>query len=407
MVIFQCITMAFNLSNVDLKLLFDANTAATISMFTLLVLPPFLLCLLCMLALVFAKEINLKIRLLLINIFTAEVLNWFSFFILYLGWSARFINEEDTSCQLFISFYAIAGLLKFSATSLYAVSVYVFIKYGDKKLKWYVIIPYIVVVWIAVTLTVGVPPYLEEYGAQNTIGFCTANVFSAPYIGMAVSLTVGAMFFLSIELIFCILTVVYMKRNVLEGNTSVKKAVAKILGYMAVVSVLSFINSIPPYFIGMIIHANLVLPGRDFVAFLAGVYMTHAFTNITAFPTPIVTIILLKPVRDAIKAISKKVCPCCHKNREFSATIEEHPTTTTTTATTTTTEEHPTTGIIGASLPTTTITGNHMASIDQNLATTDQNLTTTGIDLDTIQASTTDQNPVENEATIEKTFQAH
>ena len=78
-------------------------------------------------------------------------------------------------------------------------------KYGDKKLKWYVIIPHIVVVWIVVTLTVGVPPYLEEYGAQNTIGFCTANVFSAPYIGMAVSLTVGAMLFLSIELTFCIL----------------------------------------------------------------------------------------------------------------------------------------------------------------------------------------------------------
>ena len=99
--------------------------------------------------------------------------------------------------------------------------------------------------------------------------------------------------------------------------------------------------------------------------------MTRAFTNITAFPTPIVTIILLKPVCDAIKTISKKVCPWCHKNREFSATIEEHPTTTTTT----TTEEHPTTGIVGASLPTTTTittTGNHMASIDQNLATTDK-----------------------------------
>ena len=39
-----------------------------------------------------------------------------------------------------------------------------------------------------------------------------------------------------------------MKQNVLEGNTSVKKAVAKILGYMAAVSVLSFINGIPPYF---------------------------------------------------------------------------------------------------------------------------------------------------------------
>ena len=87
---------ALNFNGVDLKLFFDANTAATISIFTFLVIPPFLLCLLCVLALVLAKDINAKIRLLLINIFTAETLSGFSFFFMYLGWSAQFINEECT-----------------------------------------------------------------------------------------------------------------------------------------------------------------------------------------------------------------------------------------------------------------------------------------------------------------------
>ena len=217
-----------NFSGVDLKLYFDANTAANISIFTFLVLPPFLLSLLCVLALVLAKDINAKIRLLLINIFTAETLGGFTFFFMYLGWPARFINEEGITCKMLLSLANLAGLLKFSGTSLYAVSVYVFIKHGDKKLKWYVIIPYIAVAWTVhvVTTTMGMPAYLEEYGAQNIGGFCTANLLSAPYIGMAVSLTVGAMLFLSIELICCILTVAYMKRNVLEGDTSVKKAVA-------------------------------------------------------------------------------------------------------------------------------------------------------------------------------------
>ena len=349
--------MAFNLSEADLKLFFDANTAVSISIFTVLVLPPFLLCLLCVLALVFAKEINIKIRLLLINIFTAEALNWFCFFILYLGWPARFINEEVASCQLFISLRIITGLLKFAGTSLYAVSVYVFIKHGEKKLKWYVIIPYIAVTWTVVTLTVGMPPYLEEYGIENFRGICLADVFSAPYIGLAVTLTVGAMLFLSIELIFCILTALYMKRNVLEGDASVKKAVANVLGYMAVVSVLSFINSVPPYYIGMTIYV-LLGPGRNIVTIFVGVYITHVFSNIILFPTPIVTIILLKPVRDAIKTMSRKVCPCCHKNREFSAAANEENSTITTTTTTTTTEEHPATGFVVATVPTTK--GNHM-----------------------------------------------
>ena len=82
-----------------------------------------------------------------------------------------------------VCMHAITGLLK--CTSLYAVSVYVFIKHGDKKLKWYIIIPYIVVTWIVVTLTVGVPPYLRDCGTQNVKGFCTVNLFSAPYIAEA------------------------------------------------------------------------------------------------------------------------------------------------------------------------------------------------------------------------------
>ena len=85
--------VSLNFSGVDLKLYFDANTAVIISIFTLLVFPPFLLSLLCVLALVLAKDINTKFRLLLINIFTAETLS-FTFFFVYLGWPACFINEE-------------------------------------------------------------------------------------------------------------------------------------------------------------------------------------------------------------------------------------------------------------------------------------------------------------------------
>ena len=367
---------SLNFSGVDLKVYFDANTAATISIFTFLVLPPFLLCLLCVLALVLAKDINVKIRFLLINIFTAETLNWLSFFIMYLGWPARFINGEFILCKLLISLNVSSGLLKFASTSTYAVGVYVFIKHGDKKLKWYIIIPYIVVTWIVVIPTVGVPPYLEDYGAQNVKGFCAPNglfsgIFSGSYIATGVLLTVGALFFLSIELLFCILTFIYIKRNALKGDTSVQKAIAKVVGYMAVVSVLSFIGSVPPYFIAIIFP--IIIPDISLATFLAGNYVARLLANITAFPTPIVTIILLKPVREAIKTMSKKVYTCCHKNRE--ATTEEHSST-------------------GAFLATTK---------EGYMASTDQNPASTGMDLDTI-----DKNHVV-EATIEETpafFQA-
>ena len=174
---------------------------------------------------------NLKICLLLINIFTAEVLNWFSFFILYLGWTARFINKEGTMCKLFHSLFIITGLLKLAGTSFFAVCVYVFIKHGDKKLKWYIIIPCIVVTWTVVSTTLGVPPYLKDYGAQSFRGFCIVNISSGLFLGMCVLVILGALFFLSIQLIWCILTIIYMKRNVLEEDIPMKKAIAKVLGY--------------------------------------------------------------------------------------------------------------------------------------------------------------------------------
>ena len=118
---------------------------------------------------------------------------------------------------------------------------------------------------------------------------------------MAVSLTVGATIFLSIELIFCILTILYMKRNVLGENTSVKKAVAKVLGYMTFVSVLSFINSVFPHFIAMILKSTVT--GSNLTHYFTIHYLIRVFANITAFPNPIITIILLKPVRDMLSRL--------------------------------------------------------------------------------------------------------
>ena len=366
--------MALNLSDADLKLYFDANTAVNISIFTFLILPPFLLCLLCVLALVLAKDINLKIRLLLINIFTAETLYWFSFFVMYLGWPARFINEDVISCQLFNSLYTITNFLKLASTSLYAVGVYTFIKHGDKKLKWYVIITYIAVTWTVATLSVSLPSYLEDYGTPNLKEFCyTEELVSGLLIGMSVLFFVGAMFFFSIQLIWCILTVIYMKRNVLEGDIPVKKAIAKVLGHMTAVSVLSFISLFLPPFIAFIF---ITLPDRNLATFLVGIYVTYVFANITAFPTPIVAIILLKPVRDAIRTMSKNVYTCCHKNRECSATTEDHP--------------RPATGITSqVSLANTKKDSNNIGNY---IACTNQNLAATEVDLDSMQVSTTDEN---------------
>ena len=371
--VYSSIIMALNFSGVDLQLYFNAITAANVSIFTFLVLPPFLICILCMLALLFAKELNVKIRVLLINILTAEALFWFVYSIVYLGWPVRFITNEDISCKIYLSLFVIIVVLKFASTSIYGVSVYLFVRHGEKKLKWYVIIPYIVVTWTVTSMTLGVIPYLKEYIVIPNKGWCIVDSSTALFLVMAVLHVIGATLFVSIEVICCILTVVYIKHNTLEENSPVKKAITKILGYLAIVSVLSFFNVILPY-VYLIATLFQTAPNSNAVnlrSFVVFNYLIRLFPNILAFPTPIITIVLLKPLRDAIKTISKKACPCWPKNRVHPAN----------------TEENQATGTIGVSLDVNTershTVGSPTATNHQGSATTDHmhGPATTGIDL--------------------------
>ena len=270
-----------------------------------------------MLALAFAEEINKKIRVLLINIFAAEICNWLSYSVFYLGWSVHLVYQEDITCKFFISCFAVAAAQKFTAGGVYAVNIYIFIKYGEKKLKWFVVVPFIVISWIS-ALSMGIIPYFYEFGTVNINGFCTRNPESVLFRGILPILIVMSLFFLSIQLICSILTIVYIKRNVLEGNKAVKKAVAKVLAYLAVASILSFINSIIPAAIPGI---QTLVPPNDIASVVAVNYILRLVVNVPAIATPIVAIILLKPIRVAMKIMSKKVFFCFPTNQVAPAPV--------------------------------------------------------------------------------------
>lgn len=296
----------FNLSGVDLELYFNANTAANLSVFTFLVIPPMLLCLVCVLALVYAKEINIKIKVLLINIFAAEICYWLHLAVFYVGWPLRYTYDEDNLCKLFISIFNVASLQKGAANAIYAINVYLFIKHGEKKLKWYVIITYIIVSWLLSTTTTGLLPYLNDYGASNLFGFCRADAESPFFRFNLAALITMEILFLAIEFIFCILVGVYIKRNVLDESSDMKKAVAKVQGYLIAASILSFIISVLPA-ANPILFKEAISNG-GIVSFVAVNYTVRLFATLPAIATPVVAIILLKPVRVAVVTIGMKVC---------------------------------------------------------------------------------------------------
>ena len=151
--------MAFNITGIDEDEYFVISTVVNVSLFTILVLPPLILCLLCVVALLLATIINGKIILLLVNILAAEICNWISYSVFYLGFPARIADlPGDYSCQFFTSAFVVVAIQKFTAAAIYAIMVYIFIKHGERKLKWYVVIPFIFGSWILVIATMGAIP---------------------------------------------------------------------------------------------------------------------------------------------------------------------------------------------------------------------------------------------------------
>ena len=106
---------------------------------------------------------------------------------------------------------------------------------------------------------------------------------------------------------FTALSHFYIKKNTMEGSVDVKKSVAKTLKYLMVSAIISFVATVPP---SLPINIRTTPAGNVNVIYLLAFQffipqvLLYAFSTIT----PIVTIILLKPAREAMRDACRKVC---------------------------------------------------------------------------------------------------
>ena len=288
------------------------------SIFFVVVLPSLLLSLLCALAVTLptSRVINKKIRFILINILISDIINWFSFTGYYLGWSTAHLirTEEDILCKISIFFFTVANVQKFTTCASYSLNVYIFIKYGEKKLKWYALVSYFVATWI-VSVILGITPFFDVSSVIANNGFCIVNADSLVFKIAIAFILVIAVFFLCFQLVCSLLTIMYVKKNALEGNTAVKKAVAKMLACLTAASILSFISIIIPI-------VTLFIPYNKLTYVIIYHVLRRLLLIIPTITTPIVTMMLLKPIRVAMMKISKKVFCFCRPNNQIAPAPE-------------------------------------------------------------------------------------
>ena len=172
-------------------------------------------------------------------------------------------------------------------------------------------IPYIVVSWL-VALGFSVIPYLPGFIANNAIsmiGLCTSN--TRFFLFRTVSPVILVLYFLClcVTITFSVLSYLFFKRNTIEGgNADVKKAVAKTLIYFLVVAIVAFVSTVLPLVYSRI---RLSLLGQSVLSIVLFNWLGAVLFSLPTLTTPIMTIILLNPVKRALKEIVGKFCSCC------------------------------------------------------------------------------------------------
>ena len=303
---YNCVqeNMASNFSD---NLYFTVNSSTHVGLFFIAVLPTLILCLLCVVALFFASSIKWQMRVILINIFAADICTWLGLTVLYLGFPLRASVQMggEWSCNVAISLFIVGQQQKFAITALYAVMVYVFVKYGPCKLKWYAIVPYIGITWM-VAIAISIFPITNESSLNNN-GFCKTKGHVPSSLGFVVTVlfVVGENLVLLIAtIVFSLLTYCFLKKSALQEDVEMKKAVAKILLYFVIAIIITILsNSIPAAF-PTIREAFRDKGAANLISLIE--FVVELFLNLPLLITPVATIVILKPIQEELKKMCRK-----------------------------------------------------------------------------------------------------
>ena len=117
--------MASNMTDldIDVDVYITGNSVANVLWVVFLVLPALVLCLLCVLA-ICCSTLNLKIKIVLVDVLASEVTFLCASSVRLLGFLARFrVSTNQVSCSFSTSGGTISSMVRFSGILLYSILV--------------------------------------------------------------------------------------------------------------------------------------------------------------------------------------------------------------------------------------------------------------------------------------------
>jgi hypothetical protein len=306
--------MSFNITGFDPDTFDQTHSAVHILLLLIFLLPASFLNILCSVALGFARAINWQIKVALINIFAAEIVQSIGASIFYIGHPIRAKHdiEHAYSCGIGLSVVILGFLANTSAVAIYAIAVYVLMKYGPDKLKWWVMAVSVAVPWVLYFCIGLIVTLINSLSLSSSQGFCVQGDEGA---AESLSTIAGVILFINMTAtcVFAVFTYRLARKGAqLEGNSVATRSITKIVFYhlikMFVLVVQFLISGVIRVFVSPVNGYNSV------IVFLVMHYISDLTINISLILTPIISLIILQPLRDVVRAVRQRFWSCYHQN---------------------------------------------------------------------------------------------
>ena len=287
---------------------------------TLFFLTPLLLLnILLTVAIVVEKSIAGTLRLVLVNIVTAGQVVIVGLFmatianIIISGCWCPELRPSHFACRLMVWVIVSGGAARLMYMTIFAISVYVLVRYGTKKMKIWVAIVAVIGVWLAVLLPNAAvfSPNVILINAHDNVTCAVHGTGYKTFIYAFGYTGVYGLLGFTISVVSAIATVWFIRHNTISGDVTLVKAMLKFVIFLVLGNVINFIGQTTP-----LIFAAFVPAGKDWYTLekVFG-YVEFSFILLSLVPTPVLILIYFRPVKQRIKRL---ICGICVKKSEKS-----------------------------------------------------------------------------------------
>ena len=216
-------------------------------------------------------------------------------------------------CRFLLWGYGVGSIARIYSLAGFSIVVLLIVRYNKKELKTLYIVIFLALIWcVPILLNVHylVTPIFPVLYYNGVACFAADSGIIMTYVSYTIFIIFGGLTPLTISIVVPIVVLCYVRHNIITEGSSYNKGMAKFALFLVAGNLINFVGQS----VVVLIVYDLQPPK---------VYLSYLIFVISLMPTPIMTLIFVKPVRAQVtKVISCTRIPSICRILKTSTTVE-------------------------------------------------------------------------------------